>query len=67
MKILDKNVKDDEIDTCYGWEEYIITQEEIQALLDGKRLYTTINCDEYAITIKMEEKIDDQKVLRIKI
>ena len=59
MKILDKNVKDDEIDTCYGWEEYIITQEEIQALLDGKRLYTTINCDEYAITIKMEEKTDD--------
>lgn len=59
MEILDKNVKDDEIDACYGWEEYIITQEEIQALLDGKRLYTTINCDEYAITIKMEEKTDD--------
>lgn len=42
------------VDPCYGLEAFYITKEEIDALLSGKKLYSTINCDEYAITIEME-------------
>ena len=47
--------KDAEIDKCYGLEDFHITKEEITALLSGKKLYSTINYDEYAISIEMAE------------
>lgn len=52
FKIVDKK---QEVDACYGLETFHITKEEIDALLSGKKLYSTINCDEYAITIEMEK------------
>lgn len=47
--------KKQEVDVCYGLKKFYITKEEIAALLSGKKLYSTVNCDEYAITIEMEE------------
>ena len=47
--------KDAEVDSCYGLERFYITREEIDALLSGKKLYSTVNLGEYAITIEMEE------------
>ena len=47
--------KDAKVNECYGIETFYITKDEIDALLSGKKLYTTINCDEYAITIEMAE------------
>ena len=52
FEILDKNM---EVDMCYGLEEFYITKYEINALLSGKKLYSTVNCGEYAITIEMAE------------
>ena len=43
--------KGEKADYLYGGGIYYITKEDIKALLDGKRLYTSIN-DEYAIVIK---------------
>ena len=48
--------KDAEVDVCYGLEKFYITIEEITALLSGKKLYSTVNLGEYAITIEMEDK-----------
>ncbi len=53
FKIVDKK---QEVDACYGLEKFYITKEEIAALLSGKKLHSTVNCDEYAITIEMEGK-----------
>ena len=50
---------DDKVDPCYGLEEEIVNEEMIKALLLGKKLYTTINCGEYAITIKYERGADN--------
>lgn len=50
--IVDKNT---EVDMCYGLEAFYITKEEINALLSGKKLYSTVNCGEYAVTIEMAE------------
>lgn len=50
--------KDAEVNTCYGLETFYITKEEITALLSGKKLYSTVNCGEYAITIEMAESED---------
>ena len=47
--------KDAEVDTCYGLEVFHITKKEITALLSGKKLYSTVNRGEYAITIEMAE------------
>ena len=47
--------KKQKVDQCYGLDAFYITKEEIAALLTGKKLYSTVNCDEYAITIEMEE------------
>ena len=47
--------KDAKINKCYALEEFLITKEEITALLSGKKLYSTVNYDEYAITIEMAE------------
>jgi hypothetical protein len=55
FEIVNKNA---EVDTCYGLETFHITKEELAALLSGKKLYSTVNCDEYAITIEMEESED---------
>lgn len=52
FEIVNRNAK---VDKCYGLEDFRITKEDIAALLSGKKLYTTVNCDEYAITIKMAE------------
>ena len=38
-----------------GLETEYITDEMIQALKDGKRLYFTVNCDEYAVVIKYKK------------
>lgn len=46
--------KKKKVDPCYGLEEFYITREEIEALLAGKKLYSTVNDGEYAITIEME-------------
>ena len=40
---------------CYGSETYIITKEDIQALLEGKQLAATIN-DEYSLFIILDEE-----------
>ena len=53
--------KDEEIDTCYGLEDFYITKEEITALLSGKKLYSTVNCGEYAITIEIAESEDEEE------
>lgn len=50
--IVSKNAK---VDTCYGLETFHITKEEIAALLSGKKIYSTVNGGEYAITIEMVE------------
>lgn len=51
FKIVSKDAK---IDECYGLEVFHITKEDITALLSGKKIYSTVNCGEYAITIEME-------------
>ena len=56
FKIVSKKAK---VDQCYGLDAFYITKEEIAALLSGKKLYSTVNCDEYAITIEMEDGNDD--------
>jgi hypothetical protein len=40
-------------DTLWGLEKETITNEMIEALQEGKRLYLTVN-DEYAVVIKKE-------------
>lgn len=53
--------RDKKVDPCYGLDEFLITKEDIAALLSGKKLYSTVNCDEYAITIKMEESEEENR------
>lgn len=50
--------KYDEINPCYGAESFYITKDDINALMQGKKLYTTVAGDEYAITIIMKESED---------
>ena len=57
FKIVSKKAK---VDQCYGLYAFYITKEEIAALLSGKKLYSTIDYDEYAITIEMEDS-NEQK------
>lgn len=40
---------------CYGAGTFTITKDDIEALLEGKMLATTINCDEYSIFIELEK------------
>lgn len=47
---------------CYGAETFTITKDDIRALLEGKMLATTINCDEYSIFIKLETDKTSVKV-----
>lgn len=48
--------KKDKVDKCCGLYPFSITKEEIAALLSGKKLYSTVSYDEYAITIEMENE-----------
>ena len=53
FKIIAREAK---VDNCYGLEDFHITKEEITALITGKKLYSTINYGEYAITIEMKDE-----------
>lgn len=48
--------KREKVDPCYGLDEFSINKEDIEALLNGKKLYTQVNDGEYAITIILEDK-----------
>jgi len=52
--------KDAEIDPCYGLYDFCVTKDEIIALMCGKKLYSTVNCGEYAITIELAESEDKE-------
>lgn len=56
--ILDKK---DDFDHLYGWTEYAVTREDIEALRNGKRLYSDMG-GEYAITIVMKGADDAETV-----
>lgn len=43
--------KDEEVDSCYGLDELNMTVKDLNALLNGKKLYAQINDGEYAIEI----------------
>ena len=47
--------KGERADPLWGLEEKIITDEMIEALQQGKRLYLSVN-DEYAVVIKKGKK-----------
>lgn len=44
------------VDPCYGLDEFRINKKDIEALLDGKKLYTQVQDGEYAITILLEDE-----------
>lgn len=44
------------VDPCYGLDDFRISKKDIEALLDGKKLYAQVNDGEYAITIILEDK-----------
>lgn len=48
---------EEQADPLYGMEKKIITIEDIEALKDGKLLYTDIAGEEYALIIRMKERI----------
>ena len=58
FRILKKNTKDKNIDWLYGGEEFKITKKQIKALLNGQKLYGTIN-GEYAFTIELEKETQE--------
>ena len=43
--------KDEEVDPCYGLEKLTMTVKDLNALLNGKKIYAQINDGEYAIEI----------------
>lgn len=53
FEIYSKNKK---VDPCYGLDDFSISKEDIEALLNGKKLYAQVNDGEYAITIILEDK-----------
>lgn len=64
FKIVSKEAK---VDRCYGLYTFYITKEEIAALLSGKKLYSTVSYDEYAITIEMEGENEVLEQIRTEI
>lgn len=49
------------VDQCYGLTTIELEPEHIKALVEGKQIYTTINCAEYAIILTMSgPKINDE-------
>jgi hypothetical protein len=66
MRILEKWQK---ADPLYRIETHYITEKEIEALIEGKRLYFDVNW-EYAVVIKFKsqkKKIEREKKKLIKI
>lgn len=61
MIILEKGQK---ADTLYGMDIEYITDEQVQALIEGKRLYTNFN-GEYALTLKYKEKKQKNNFLNV--
>lgn len=57
FEILDKDIKDEDIDWLYCGGEFKITKEQIKVLLNGQKLYGTVN-DEYAFTIELEKEVE---------
>lgn len=51
MKILNKGER---ADPLYGRQDETITDKDMEALKDGKRLYIDVNC-EYAVVIKYKK------------
>lgn len=47
----DVKEKDEEVDPCYGLEKLTMTVRDLNALLNGKKIYAQINDGEYAIEI----------------
>lgn len=45
----------EDVDPCYGLEEFEISKRDMLALLNGDKLYITVNADEFAILISLEE------------
>lgn len=43
--------KDEKVDPCFGLEKLTMTVKDLNALLNGKKLYAQINSGEYAIEI----------------
>lgn len=43
--------RDKNVDPCYGLYEFVLDDSDMKALRSGKKLYSTINFNEYAITI----------------
>ena len=60
FEILPGDVRYEDIETLYGYSEFVITLDDLNALLNGKKLYATIN-DEYAFTIRMKKASDFEK------
>ena len=46
---------DEDVDPCYGLEKFEISKRDMLALLNGDKLYITVNEGEYAILISLEE------------
>lgn len=46
----------EDVDPCYGLEQYEISKRDILALLSGDKLYAQVNEGEYAILISLEEE-----------
>jgi len=42
----------EDVNPCYGLELIELEPKYVNALLEGKQIYTTINCDEYAVIVK---------------
>lgn len=50
--------KGERADPCYGLQTEYITEEEIEDLRAGKRLYISVNGGEYAVVVKKRRKKD---------
>ena len=54
--IVDKSEK---VNENFGLEKFYITKKDIDALFEGKKLYSDFNEGEYALTIELEESEDE--------
>lgn len=55
VTMLPKGTRRNQIDWIYGGEEYYITKEQINELLNGAKIYLPVN-DEYGVTIELKEE-----------
>ncbi len=46
----------DKTPACFGKEKFILNADHIKALLAGKKLYFTVNDDEYAVELYLSMK-----------